>query len=70
MENDEKFFKFLDIERKRWEVIWELFISECVFFIDYLMVLKYVSFVVFMMGKLIVIKIYEIFVIKILFKIN
>lgn len=52
MENDEKFFKFLDIERKRWEVIWELFISECVFFIDYLMVLKYVSFVVFMMRKI------------------
>ena len=31
-----------DTERKRREVVWELFTSECVFLIDHLMVLKHV----------------------------
>ena len=32
-----------EIERKRREAVWELFRCECVFLIDYLMVLKHVS---------------------------
>ena len=32
-----------DIERKRREAVWELFKSEAVFLVDYLMVLKHVS---------------------------
>ena len=40
-----------EIERKRREAVWELFRSETVFLVDYLMVLKHVSILILSLNR-------------------